>query len=260
MEEARNYVILEEVENVSTGEPNSSSTSRGDKTRHNSCVIESKRLLADDEIVYLAQSAWKGKGLFRLVQRDEAPGSNQEASSSSRDMKPKALSRLTRTAKGSIKKLHRISRMSSTKSKESSTERESSPADSQDGDSHPTAHSHHLATQIVTSVKQLTGLGHQAITNSTTSVASPAKRALKVSALTERSTCSVDEHITSTKDKKVAALAKREVQSEGETEASVALPETVAGEGNETDGDEKSAIGSLARLKRLSIKRWKVWR
>lgn len=67
-------------------------------------------------------------------------GGSGSGGGSGRELKPKALARLTRHAKGSLRKLNRIGRMSSTKeksSKESSTERESSPAQSDSLESDP---------------------------------------------------------------------------------------------------------------------------
>lgn len=81
-----------------------------------------KRILADEEVLYVVQSAWKSKGLFRLLPRSEASAIIEK------DSRPKVLLRWTQTAKGSFRK---ISRMSSyTKSKESSTDRDSSPGKS----------------------------------------------------------------------------------------------------------------------------------
>lgn len=237
MEEARRYVIVEEVEVT----PSAESSSKG---RHSSCVMETKRVLADAEIVYLAQSAWKGKGLFRLVAREEAPsshgGGGKESSSSlekteSSGLKPKALSRLTRTAKGSLKKLNRIGRMASTKSKESSTERESSPGKSDSLESETNSTKAALSAVLK----------------------SPARRAVNIAALPERSTCSVDE-VKVKKDGSMPNL-RRDVHSEGESETLLQQTESDLVVGVE-DPEAKMAISSLSRLKRLSIKRWKVWR
>lgn len=70
-------------------------------------------------------------GQFRLELREDAIAAK---STPDRDLKPKALARLTRHAKGSLRKLRG---MSLTKSKESSTERESSPAQSDSLESEP---------------------------------------------------------------------------------------------------------------------------
>ena len=228
MEDAKRYVILEEVEFNPTADQSSASSKHGH--RH-SCIVETKRVLADDEVLYHAQSAWKGKGLFRLVLKEDAP-----APATERELKPKGLARLTRTAKGSLRKLNRIGRMSSTKSKESSTERESSPAQSDSLESEP---------------------GCQPVGGSgLISVPSPAKRAMAKHKKEERSTASVDETVRYGVDRGTSPTKiTRDVHSEGESETQL-----VAGNQDNLDPDAKLAISSMSRLKRLSIKRWKVWR
>lgn len=240
MEDAKKYVIVEEVEFQPALDASGAGSSKG---RHGSCIVESKRVLKDDEIVYLAQSAWKGKGLFRLVVGEELPTTVAntwgQGANVSRDLKPKVLARLTRTAKGSLKKLHRLSRMASTKSKSSSTERESSPG-SQESDPSPGR-----PFAISTSV-----------TNS------PAKRAVNISALPERASFSVDQGrglVTNSQPNLV-----REVCSEGDGESDQQPNDNQSDQFDSQpaadDPEVKQAISSMSRLKRLSIKRWKVFR
>ena len=111
MESPKNFVLLEETE-VESEVANSGST-KG-KHRENFYTL-SKRILDDNEKVYLAQVAWKGKGLFRLAKADEINLTMKNEillNSESSFKNVRTFHRVTRSAKGSLKKLNRFSRFS----------------------------------------------------------------------------------------------------------------------------------------------------
>jgi len=114
MESQQNFVLLEEIE--MENDPGNSGQA---KCKHReSGLMLSKRILDQQENVYLAQAGWKGKGLFRLVKADEVNlDMIKSEASSSPDfsfINSRAFHRMTRSAKGSLKKLNRFSRFSRT--------------------------------------------------------------------------------------------------------------------------------------------------
>lgn len=123
IEDSQNYVILEEVEQsprdvIQAHHHRHHYSSPSKNLRH----VPQKRILADDEVLFDVQSKWTSKGLFRLVPRGEAIAMIEK------DSRPKSFIRWAQTAKGSFRK---ISRMSSyARSKESSTDRDSLPGKS----------------------------------------------------------------------------------------------------------------------------------
>lgn len=61
-----------------------------------------RRILADEESLYLAQSKWDGKGLFTMITRDEALEMDHET-------RRESIMRIAKSAKGSLSKLTRMS-------------------------------------------------------------------------------------------------------------------------------------------------------
>ncbi|RWS26021.1 Phosphoinositide phospholipase C-like protein, partial [Leptotrombidium deliense] len=145
MEDPKSFILMEEI---SIGDRPVSGSEPSTTKHRESSAFESKRILDDNENVYLAQAAWKGKGLFRLVRKDElccADGkSSQEVSRGS-----KALSKFTRTAKGSLKRLNKFSKQ---RLKDPSLDSGSADVDSQSNYSSPqtTSQRNSLRGQIET--------------------------------------------------------------------------------------------------------------
>lgn len=96
LEDPREFVIVEELEYFS--DTNSDVVS-GSKVKNK--IGGWRRVLDDDENVYLAQAEWKTKGKFELKHRDDVTGSDMSV------LTQTTISRLTR-AKGSLKKLSQL--------------------------------------------------------------------------------------------------------------------------------------------------------
>lgn len=249
IEDSKNYVILEEIEHNPLDDKNHP---QGHHHHHHTFStkltqasrISRKRILADEEILYVVQSNWKSKGLFRLLPRIEASVIVEK------DSRPKVLLRWTQTAKGSFRK---ISRMSSyTKSKESSTDRDStSPGKS---DSYESGENSSRGSSLGGTLGQFRDV---------LASGSPIKKFFHVSSLPERSVYSVDESKVfgvrvGRKSSPSSLKGSRDVHSEGETSA--ALPVEENEEEEENDDDESSSTSTFSRLRKLSFKSWKVWR
>ncbi|RWS03101.1 1-phosphatidylinositol-4:5-bisphosphate phosphodiesterase epsilon-1-like protein, partial [Dinothrombium tinctorium] len=131
LEDPKNFVICEEIE---VGDRQAAGNEPSGSKHRESSQFESKRILADNENVYLAQAAWKGKGLFRLLRRDEIC-TVESKSSAEMSRGSKAFSMFTRTAKGSLKKLNRFSRISTASQRSKQTSSADSASGSLDVDS-----------------------------------------------------------------------------------------------------------------------------
>lgn len=113
-ENTRNFILVEEIE----VESETAQTGGRNKSKDTSITVF-RRVLQDNENVYRAQAAWKGKGLFRLAKADEinsiSSSSVKSDAKSSPDLSIKssrAFNRLKRAATGSLRKLNRLSRVS----------------------------------------------------------------------------------------------------------------------------------------------------
>lgn len=132
-EDPSKYVIREEIETnaIGTCSPlfSSSAISSATMARGGGSNVKIKvrrRILSDDESLYIAQSKWDGKGLFTMIPRDEVSGMDQES-------RRESIIRMAKNAKSKLTRMSSLKAVSGLRWKDIMSKQSKSHARDQGG-------------------------------------------------------------------------------------------------------------------------------
>lgn len=214
-----------------------------------------RRILSDDESLYIAQSKWDGKGLFTMVPRDEV------SSMLDQESRRESIIRMAKNAKGSLSKLTRMSSLkavSGLRWKDIVMSKQSKSS------------SHHKGSQGSGSQDQQQNAGFQSQNNSFESAGEGSETDLRRWTLTKQYSSSVNSSSSVTlppsdqqqQHEMVPKINSAQIPKQKTNRSLNRTPsdhdiQSEGGEENETPDRWKAFKSSSLRFKRLSLKGWR---